>query len=187
MWIAGGPASVLAAWYGDAARPWQCNEGCGKLCTEEVKAMLCTRNTLVANVESLGDPCKGRRKNLMVLVKADEYVQLFCPGRIVWIYGDCGVMRAAEVPCDAPALRRVICDKRMMKDHLAISYHNALMAVRAASSASRSVAWQPFSEAGDDCPCCHSKYDWNSTARSKKQRSPALTYSLGSKSHEQQV
>ncbi|CAK0852675.1 unnamed protein product [Prorocentrum cordatum] len=172
LWIAGGPGSVLAAWYGDAARPWQCTEGVGKQCTEEVKAMLCTRNTLVAGGESLGDPCPRCRKRLLVLVKADEYVQLFCPGQIVWIYGDCGAMRAADVPCDAPVMRRVICDKRMMKDR---SYHGALVAVKAARSASREVPWQPFSEAGDACPCCHSRYDWNSTSRSKKQRSLSMT------------
>lgn len=175
LWIPGGPKALKLAWYGDPKRPWQVKEGVGKMCTDEVLAQLGTNNTIVVSNKILGDPCERMKKKLLVLVEAVDHDDLFCPGLVVWIYRYRGSLQAASVPCDLPALRRIRCDKRMVLDHGKLAYHRALLTVRARRAATRSVPWQSFADAGEYCPCCHSVYDWQSTTRSRKQRSLWMT------------
>eukprot|EP00435_Cladocopium_sp_Y103_P014206 s1087_g3.t1 len=69
--------------------------------------------------------------------------------------------------------RRLLLDKRMFDDHSAKAIHQALLAVRSRVAAGPS--WQKFSEAGEKCPCCGSRYEWMNTARSGKMRCHAMT------------
>merc|ERR1712173_162338 len=108
-------------------------------------------------------------KKLLVLAKVAHVQEQYCPGTVVSIYRRNGALEAASVPHDFASLRRIICDKRMIKDHSKLEYHRALLSVRAGRASGRSLRWQPFGEAGDLCPCCHSVFDWMSTARSRKQ------------------
>jgi len=175
LWVPGGAESVRLAWYGDARRLWCADEAIGRECTLEVKALLCHKNTILASNAGLTDPCPRVRKKLCIVVTLAQAEELFCPGKVVWMYRNDGTLQAAEVPCDLASLRRVYCDKRMVVDHGKLSYQSALLFVRAQRSAPKELRWQPFSEAGETCPCCHSVYDWMSTARSKKQRWLSMT------------
>merc|ERR1712178_616896 len=112
----------------------------------------------------MGDPCPGVSKKLVILIEATRGVELFIPGNVVNIYRCNGSLMAAEFPCDIPSLRRIVLDNRMVTDHMSLSYHRALLTVRARTVATRTVKWQPFSEAGDFCPCCHCVFAWMSTA-----------------------
>ena len=40
-------------------------------------------------------------------------VELFAPGHVVWVHRARGHLEASVVPCDLPALRRIVLDKRM--------------------------------------------------------------------------
>jgi len=175
LWVPGGAGSVHLAWYGDARKPWQVKDGIGIDVTEAVKEALTDKNTVSATKAIFGDPCPWVTKNLLVLAEICHGEELFCPGIVTWIYRKGGTLDAAVVPRDLPSLRRIICDKRMVKDHGKFAYHRALLAVRAARAAAKTVAWQSFDEAGELCPCCHSVFDWMSTARSKKQRPLSMT------------
>jgi len=102
--------------------------------------------------------------------------ELFVPGKVMWIHRVDGHLDAAMVPCDLPSLRRIIMDKRMIEDHAMEQIRNALHCVRKRRSEdAREVKWQPFCQAGECCPCCGSRYEWSSTARSRKQRWLAMT------------
>ncbi|CAE8588837.1 unnamed protein product [Polarella glacialis] len=136
---------------------------------------MCGKNTVTASKTAFGDPCPRASKTLLVLVKAATGVQLFCPGIVVWIHRRNGTLQAADVPCDLDSIRRIICDKRLVADHSKFAYHRALLSVRAQRSCPRSLRWQSFEDAGDHCPCCHSEFDWMSTARSRKQRPLSMT------------
>eukprot|EP00930_Biecheleria_cincta_P059273 TRINITY_DN45020_c0_g1_i1.p1 TRINITY_DN45020_c0_g1~~TRINITY_DN45020_c0_g1_i1.p1 ORF type:complete len:801 (+),score=111.17 TRINITY_DN45020_c0_g1_i1:110-2404(+) len=175
LWIPGGPESIILSWYGDAKRPWQSNNKAGAEVTEKVIKSLTGKGTITVNKQTLGDPCPWKTKVLMVLVKMDKGKELFCPGIVVCIYRRSGRLEAATVPCDLPSLRRVICDKRMVADHGRFAYQEALRSVRAGRASPRNQKWQPFTEAGELCPCCHSVFDWMSTARSRKQRPLSMT------------
>jgi len=175
LWIPGGADSVFLAWYGDASRPWQVKVGVGVDVTTSVQESICDKNTVRASKTHFGDPCPWISKKLIVLAKAARAEEQFCPGIVVSIYRQSGALEAANVPNDFASLRRIICDKRMIKDHTKLAYHRALLGVRAGRASGRSIRWQPFCEAGDLCPCCHSDFDWMSTARSRKQRPLSMT------------
>jgi len=180
LWIPGGRDSVHLAWFGDARRPWQQNQlhgGVGAEVTEALKEAILqsSNNTIFVSSKVFGDPCPKARKKLFVLVSNRAGIDLFCPGLVVNIYRRNGSLLAAEVPCDTPSLRRIVVDKRVIEDHRSMSYHRALQTVRARMSVSKEVQWQSFADAGSYCPCCHSIYEWRSTARSRKSRSLCMT------------
>jgi len=107
---------------------------------------------------------------------SEEGVDLYVPGNVVWIYRVRGHLEASVVPCTLPPLRRLLLDKRMFEDHSAKAIHQALLAVQANSRCGRpSVGWQKFSDAGEKCPCCGSRYEWMNTARSGKMRCHAMS------------
>lgn len=103
---------------------------------------------------------------------SEDEVDLYIPGSVVWIYRVRGHLEASLVPCTLPPLRRLLLDKRMFDDHSAKAIHQALLAVR---SVAAGPSWQKFSEAGEKCPCCGSRYEWMNTARSGKMRCHAMT------------
>lgn len=171
LWVPGGSDSVKLAWYGDAKRPWQVKEGIGRMVTDEVKANILSNNMLGIFMSTFGDPCPRIRKKLFLLVdSAVGSEELFCPGVVVWIHRLHGSLRAATVPCDLKSLRRIRCDRRFVEDHSKLAYHRALLTVRARNLVEPKVKWQSFAEAGRICPCCHSKYDWQSSTESETQR-----------------
>jgi len=112
---------------------------------------------------------------------AIEEVELYVPGSAVWIHRVNGHLEAAAMPCNAWPLRRIILDNRMMEDHKAVSYHQALDSVRRYKVAQESTnapedpIWQRFCDAGTTCPCCGSSYDWMHTSRSGKNRANCMT------------
>lgn len=171
LWVPGGPESVKLAWFGNAYQAWNAKEGAGRIVTDEVKAQIGSNNMLHVSIEIFGDPCPRTYKKLFLLVdKTATTEELFCPGAIVWMYRLHGSLRAATVPCDMPALRRIRCDQRCLEDHGKLMYHKALLTVRSRELVEPKVRWQSFADAGRFCPCCHSKYDWQSTTESEKQR-----------------
>jgi len=101
---------------------------------------------------------------------------LFIPGSVIWIHRVHGHLEAAFVPCDLPALRRIILDKRMVTDHMEI--REALLDVHARQALgqhARSVKWQAFRQAAASCVSCGNDYAWMCTGRSRKQRSACMT------------
>jgi len=172
LWVPGGPESVLLAWFGDPKKPWQSKEGVGKMVTEEARSHIANNNMLSVTASApFGDPCPGTRKKLFLLVDLSaSSEELFCPGVVVWLYRLNGSLNGAVVPCNLPSLRRIRCDKRVIEDHGKLCYHRALMTVRARNRASPTLRWQSFAEAAPLCPCCHSRYDWQSSTESEKQR-----------------
>ncbi|CAK8993778.1 unnamed protein product [Durusdinium trenchii] len=97
-------------------------------------------------------------------------------GNVVWLHRARGHLEAALVPCTAAPLRRLLLDKRMFEDHSARAIHQALRAVQARRDATVELPpWQKFSDAGEKCPCCGSRYEWMNTARSGKMRCHAMT------------
>lgn len=171
--VFGGPDAIDLAWYGDAKHPWQENHG--KICTDKVRKHVHGNFSMPVINSLLGDPCPGKFKKLIVLTKpVGHEFDLFSPGRVVWIYRHHGSLKAAEVPCDIPSLRRIVFDTRMVVDHKAASYHEALLSARAQLTATKNVVWQSFAEA-DYCPRCHNVHQWHRTGKSMKQRWLAMT------------
>ncbi|CAK8993723.1 unnamed protein product [Durusdinium trenchii] len=106
----------------------------------------------------------------------EDEVDLYIPGNVVWLHRVRGHLEAALVPCTAAPLRRLLLDKRMFEDHSARAIHQALRAVQARRDATVELPpWQKFSDAGEKCPCCGSRYEWMNTARSGKMRCHAMT------------
>eukprot|EP00913_Durusdinium_trenchii_P031816 g29795.t1 len=106
----------------------------------------------------------------------EDEVDLYIPGNVVWLHRARGHLEAALVPCTAAPLRRLLLDKRMFEDHSARAIHQALRAVQARRDATVELPpWQKFSDAGEKCPCCGSRYEWMNTARSGKMRCHAMT------------
>lgn len=105
--------------------------------------------------------------------------ELFVPGKVVWIHRVHGHLDAAIVPCDLPSLRRIVFDKRMIEDHTMKQIRSALQCIHdrqtVTAPLAQEVKWQPFCSAGECCPCCGSKFEWSSTARSRKQRWLSMT------------
>ncbi|CAE7943059.1 unnamed protein product, partial [Symbiodinium necroappetens] len=105
----------------------------------------------------------------------DSMPDLYVPGNVVWIHRVCGHLEAALVPCGIRPLRRLVLDKRMFADHASQSLYQALLATQSRQPSCSDVTWQRFSDAGERCPCCGSRYEWMSTARSGKMRCHAMT------------
>eukprot|EP00928_Gymnodinium_smaydae_P030943 TRINITY_DN22867_c0_g1_i1.p1 TRINITY_DN22867_c0_g1~~TRINITY_DN22867_c0_g1_i1.p1 ORF type:complete len:928 (-),score=125.82 TRINITY_DN22867_c0_g1_i1:144-2927(-) len=104
--------------------------------------------------------------------------ELYVPGEVIWIYRDHGYLDAAVVPCDLPALRRIVVDKRMITDHSEV--FEALRAVHARRAAGAKgdacrVRWQPFEKASESCLRCGNDYAWMCAGSSRKQRWTSMT------------
>jgi len=181
----GGVESIVRAWFGNADLAWEEGDGIGKDCTREVKECAAARGRVNATVKELGDPGldpglpystlsrSTARRVLLVDVRFGS--DLFCAGNVVWIHRHHGCLRASIVSCSLSSLRRIIFDKRLVTDHYALSYYQALLAVRQRVRSGKSVPWKRFSDASMTCPCCHSEYNWNSTGRGAKTRCLSMT------------
>ncbi|CAM9340264.1 unnamed protein product [Laminaria digitata] len=99
--------------------------------------------------------------------------ELYVPGRIVHIYSQRGVYRAAEIPRDHDCLRTIPMYGNMLADHASLAYFDALQEIAAVRMAEANGEvmpdWVPFSDF-EVCQLCKADFSWASTSRSEAQR-----------------
>lgn len=95
--------------------------------------------------------------------------RMFIPGKIVHIYTHRGGYKAAYVPRKFQQLRRVSLAGNMLSDHMAKSYYESLLEVKAIRAAKHDLpTWVGFAE-DCTCACCASLFTWASTSNTEAQ------------------
>ncbi|KAL7539657.1 hypothetical protein ACHAXR_009474 [Thalassiosira sp. AJA248-18] len=95
--------------------------------------------------------------------------RMFIPGQIVHVYTHRGGYKAAFVPRKFRSLRRISMAGNMLSDHMAKSYYEGLLEVKAIRAAKHSLPlWTGFAE-DCTCACCASLFTWASTSNTEAQ------------------
>jgi len=128
------------------------------------------------SMEQETDPSAPESKGSMpdetgptVVVEETPLPRMYVPGRVVHIYSNRGVYKAAYVPRTFRELRKISLAGNMLSDHTTKCYYESLLEVKTSRMApERPPKWSAFDE-DDTCCCCASRFTWASTSNSAAQ------------------